>query len=332
MIGKAEEAPIAALSGPTRTQPIAAWTSRSRADVAGSGTSVAAVTTPALAVLGRGVVDPAEPVLRADDLGVQRGDGVFETARVSGGRVFKLGLHLQRLRRSAEALEIDAPADDDWRTLAAQALDASGAGDALLKLVCTRGPSAAGPPTAFALVLPIPAETTLARQNGIDVVTLTLGVDAQARQDARWLLGGAKTLSYAVNMASIREAERRGAADAIWLASGGEILEGPTSTVCWVSGTALRTPPTTTGILAGTTLRVVEALADPLAFEVADGTSEDLHAADEVFLASSIRGVTPVLSIDGKPVGNGGIGEHTRRLRDAFEEAVAGRRRVPGID
>ena len=290
------------------------------------------MTRPALAVLGRGVVDPSEPVLRADDLGVQRGDGVFETARVANGRIFKLGRHLRRLRRSAEALELDAPADGEWRDLARQAVEASGAGDALVKLVLTRGTSAAGPVTAFALAMPIPAESVHARQNGIDVVTLTLGMDAAARQEARWLLGGAKTLSYAVNMATIREAERRGATDAIWLACGGEILEGPTSTVCWVAGGALRTPPTTTGILEGTTLRVVEALAAPLAFEVAGGTKADLASADEVFLASSVRGVTPVLRIDGTPVNGGAVGPHTARLRDAFEDAVAGRVTVPGVD
>jgi 4-amino-4-deoxychorismate lyase len=289
------------------------------------------VTRPALAVHGRGVVDVDTPVLRADDLGVQRGDGVFETARVSDGRVFKLGLHLERLRRSALALDLAAPDDDEWRALAALAVEASGAGDGLLKLVCTRGPVAGGPVTAFALALPIPPETARARAHGIDVVTLTLGVSAAARAEAPWLLGGAKTLSYAPNMASVREAESRGAHDAIWLALDGEVLEGPTSTVCWVVDGALRTPPTTTGILAGTTLAAVAALAEPLRFEVVAGTVDDLRGADEAFLASSIRGVAAVRHIDGKPVGNGGIGPHTRRLRDAFEDAVAGRRDVPGV-
>ena len=290
------------------------------------------MTVPALAVLGRGLVDPAAPVLRADDLGVQRGDGVFETARVANGRVFKLGLHLRRLRRSADLLRLAAPADDEWRALVAQAVGASGACDALVKLVCTRGPVAGGPVTAFALVLPIPAETVRARENGIDVVTLTLGVSAAARESAPWLLGGAKTLSYAVNMASVREAEARGAHDAIWLASGGEVLEGPTSTVCWVADGHLRTPPTSTGILAGTTLTVVAALAPPLTYEVVPATIDDLRAADEVMFLSSVRGVAGVRSIDGKPVGSGDIGPHTRRLRDAFEDAVAGRLTVPGID
>lgn len=286
---------------------------------------------PALAVLGRGVVDVTAPALRADDLGVQRGDGVFETARVHDGRVFKLGLHLERLARSASALALDVPGDEEWRALAAEAVAAGGGGEGLLKLVCTRGPVAGGPVTAFALAMPMPAEAVRARTEGIDVVTLTLGVSAAARAASPWLLGGAKTLSYAVNMATLREAESRGAQDAIWLAAGGEVLEGPTATVCWVRGGILRTPPTTTGILAGTTLAVVKALAEPLAFEVAPGTLADLRAAAEVMLVSSVRGVAGVRRIDGEPVGDGGLGPETVRLRDAFEDAVAGRRDVPGV-
>ena len=289
------------------------------------------MTVPALAVRGRGLVDPATPVLRADDLGVQRGDGVFETARFAAGRVFKLGLHLERLRRSAALLALDLPADDEWRALAAEAVAASGDGDGLLKLVCTRGPVPGGPVTAFALALPIPGESVRARETGIDVVTMPLGVSATARADAPWLLGGAKTLSYAVNMASIRAAEERGAHDAIWVAVGGEVLEGPTSTVCWVTDGCLRTPPATSGILAGTTLTVVAAFASPLTFEVAAATVDDLFAADEVMLVSSVRGVAGVRHLDGEPVGSGEIGPHTRRLRDAFEDAVAGRLTVPGV-
>lgn len=272
------------------------------------------------------------PVLRADDLGVQRGDGVFETARVCGGHVFKLGRHLERLARSASALDLPAPDPSEWRDLAAAAVEASGAGDGLLKLVLTRGPMGGDEVTAFALVLPIDPATVRARETGIDVVTLTLGIAAGARHDAPWLLGGAKTLSYAVNMASIRAAERQGAQDAIWLATGGEILEAPTSTVCWIAGETLHTPPTATGILAGTTLAVVEALAPPLEFAVTSGTVADLFVADEVFLASSVRGVAGVLHVDGAPIGTGTLGPQTIRLRDAFEDAVAGRLDLPGLD
>jgi 4-amino-4-deoxychorismate lyase len=280
-------------------------------------------------VYGRGVVSLDTPVLRADDLGVQRGDGVFETARFCDGRVFKLGLHLERLVRSASRLSLSLPSAEEWRSLVADAVAAYGAGDGLVKLVCTRGVVPGGPVTAYALALPIPPEVVRQRTEGVDVVTLSLGVSATARAESPWLLGGAKTLSYAVSMASLRTAAERGGDDAIWVASGGEVLEAPTATVCWVSDGALRTAPTASGILAGTTLAVVAALAVPLSYEVREATVPDLLAADEVMLVSSVRGVAGVRRIDGTAIGTGEVGEHSARLRDAFEDAVAGRLDVP---
>lgn len=285
-----------------------------------------------VALYGRGVVDVDTPVLRADDLGVQRGDGVFETVRVHDGRPFKLGLHLDRLARSAAALDLSAPDDDEWRALVAQAVTASGDGDGYVKLVLTRGAMTDRLVTAFVLAMPMAPEVVRQRAEGVDAVTLTLGIDVGARADAPWLLGGAKTLSYAVHTASLREAEVRGAQDAIWLANDGTVLEAPTSTVCWITGDALRTPPHTTGILAGTTLAIVATLAAPLRLEVVRGKVDVLFAADEVFLVSSIRGVAGVRHLDGKPVGAGTLGPHTQRLRDAVEDVVAGRVSLPGVD
>ena len=281
------------------------------------------MTARALAVLGRGLVDPTTPVLRADDLGVQRGDGVFETARVAAGRPFRLDLHLARLRRGATRLGIASPTDREWCELADLAVADPGVGDAVLKLVLTRGVSPDGPPTAFALVLDIPDLTVRQREHGVHVVTLPLGVDADARESSPWLLGGIKTLSYAVNMASLREAESRGADDVIWLANGGEVLEAPTSTVCWVRDGVVCTSALDTGVLEGTTALVLAPLVAPLAWRGVRATARDLHAAAEVFLASSVRGVAPVLSIDGQPVGDGSPGQVTVALRAAFESLVA---------
>ncbi len=282
------------------------------------------MTIPALAVRGRGLVDPAEPVLRADDLGVQRGDGLFETARVAGGRVVNLDAHLRRLRSGAARAALEVPPDDEWRELAELAVKAAEAGDGYLKLVCTRGPMAGGPVTAFALVLPVPSEVLRARQSGVSAVTLSLGVGAGARAEAPWLLGGVKTTSYAVNMASLREAETRGAQEAIWLATGGEVLEAPTATVCWVREGTVHTPAPSTGILDGTTLADVRTVAGRagIPFTVTGGTAADLAAADEVFLVSSVRGVAGVHTLDGRPVGAGGLGPVTVALRDGLEELV----------
>lgn len=267
---------------------------------------------------GPQLVDPADPILRADDLGVARGEAVFETVRIAAGRPAFLDLHLERLARSAARLAIALPGG--WEELASVATDAFGADDGVLRLTCTKGPPD-GDPVGFALVTPVPAATLHAREHGVAAVTLTLGVAAAVRSTAPWLLGGVKSTSYAVNMASLRAAEQLGAQDAIWISSDGIVLEGPTATVGWVSGGRLVTPPAEhVGTLAGTTAHIAFARS-PVPVDTRLGTLEELRAAAEVFLLSSVRGVVPVLQLDGRELG---IGQVTRELADAFERAVLG--------
>lgn len=262
------------------------------------------------------LVDPATPVLRADDLGVARGESVFETLRIAGGRAAFLELHLARLARSAERLAIDLPTG--WAELAGVATTAYDQAEGVLRLTCSKGP-VGGPPVGFALAGPVPAETLRAREHGVSAVTLTLGVTADLRVHAPWLLGGVKSTSYAVNMASLRAAVAEGAQDAIWTSSDGEVLEAPTATVFWVSNGVLVTPPADeVGTLPGTTAHVAIALS-PVPVEVRRGRLEELAAADEVMLLSSVRGVAPVIRLDGRDLP---VGPVTAALREAFERAV----------
>lgn len=273
---------------------------------------------PVLALLADGprLVDPAGPILRADDLGVSRGEAVFETLRVAAGRPAFLGLHLDRLARSASRLAIELPGG--WADLAHFATDAFCADDGVLRLICTKGAPGSAP-VGFALVTPIPAETLHARAHGVSVVTLTLGVTAAVRTSAPWLLGGVKSTSYAVNMASLRAAADHGADEAIWVSSDGFVLEAPTSTVVWLIAGRLVTPPADqVGTLPGTTSAVALGLS-PVPVEVRHGTVAELRRAEEVLLLSSVRGVAPVTRLDGRPLG---IGSVTRELAAAFEQAV----------
>ena len=188
----------------------------------------------------------------------------------------------------------------------------------MLRLTCSKGaPDAA--PVGFALVTPVPAASVAARERGVSAVTLTLGVPAALRTDAPWLLGGVKSTSYAVNMATLRAAEAAGAEDAIWTSTDGYVLEAPTSTVAWVTDGRLVTPPAEqVGTLPGTTAAVALALA-PVPVDVRLGTVDELRAADEVMLLSSVRGVTPVVRLDGRELGTGPV---TTAVRAAFEQAV----------
>jgi 4-amino-4-deoxychorismate lyase len=267
------------------------------------------VTDRVLGVLGVGVTDAAAPLLRADDLGVLRGDGCFETVRVAdagAGEFDALEAHLARLGRSAARLDLPAPDPAAWRELVGEVVAAwAQPGEAVLRLVLTRGPEdLGGPPrpTGYALLSPVPAHTLRQRRDGVRVVTLSRGMPADATAAAPWLLGGVKTISYALNMAALRHAQAAGADDAIFVSTDGTVLEGPTASVVWASGGVLHTPPAAPlGILAGTTVRTVLDRIRPTgpAVRVGAGTVADLHAADGVWLVSSIRLVVEVVAIDG---------------------------------
>ena len=266
-----------------------------------------------LAVLGVGVVDPNLPVARADDAGLTRGDGCFEGCRVvvdadGRGTVDKLDAHLQRMARSAAALEIPFDAVS-WRALVAEAVAAwapGHPGEAAMKLLLTRGPGSpagAGQPTGFAWITPLPADYPALRRRGLAVATLSRGVPSDAFAAAPWLLGGVKTLSYAVNMAAQREAARRGVDDVLFVSTDGFVLEAPTGSAVWAVGRTLHTTPTgSTGVLAGTTQRLLFERAAAAGWQVQETLArvEDLHAADVVWIVSSTRGPVDLVELDGR--------------------------------
>ncbi|THV40653.1 aminotransferase class IV [Glycomyces buryatensis] len=260
------------------------------------------------AVLHRGVVDSDEPILCADDLGVLRGDGVFETINVRDGQAFLLSEHLDRMANSARRMEFELPAKTEMAELAEQALAAwrgrfTGE-EAALRLVATRGREHGGPLTVFATIDPVPAERIAPRRDGLNIVTASLGVDADARGKAPWLLGGVKALSYASMMAVTRWAKSQGADDALWVSADGYALEGPTSSLLWLDGRTLCTTPASTGILPGTTSAYLLEHAAKAGLETAERliTVEDLMGTEAAWLSSSVRGVAFITSIDGKAI------------------------------
>jgi 4-amino-4-deoxychorismate lyase len=262
------------------------------------------------------LVPSGEPLLRADDLGVLRGDGVFETLHVRGGRPFLLAEHLARMARSAERLDLALPAVGRLEELAhaacaAWAADREGA----LRLVCTRGPEDGGEPTLYATVAGISGAIRTHRREGIRVATASLGVSADARGPAPWLLGGVKSLSYAPNMAAQRWAAAHGVDDVLYVSADGHVLEGPTATVVWRDGDVLATVPDHTGILPGTTAAHLLSLCASagLTPELRMATPDDLVAANGVWFASSVRGVVPFTELDGKTLT---VDPVTPRLRD----------------
>jgi 4-amino-4-deoxychorismate lyase len=278
------------------------------------------VTVLALAVGGRGLVDPGEPVVHADDEALLRGRAAFETLRVYDGLPFRLAEHLARLRASAEKIGLPPVDAAALEALAREALGASPQRDAVLRLLWTAGRDG-GDPAALALVTALPLHLEELRSRGIRLVSL-LGIRARVP----WLLGGVKSTSYAVNIAAEREAKRRGADDAVFVDEDGIVLEGPVTNVWWRRGETLLTPSLDLGILAGVTRAALLELARERGFTVEEGAFPlaGLRAADEVFTSSSVRELLPVVELDGEPVGDGRPGEAVRRLQAALRAAAGG--------
>ena len=275
------------------------------------------MTLLAVAVGGRGIVDPDEPVLNADDEALLRGRAAFETTRVYAGSPFKLDEHLARLAGSAARIGLPSVDVEQCEKLARSALDAAGEPEAVLRLYWTAGREGSGRPTALALVSSVPPQLEELRAQGIKLIALPLGLQADLRAFAPWLLGGVKSTSYAVNMAAEAEAKRRGADDAVFLASGDIVLEGPVTNVWWRLERVLYTPALELGILAGVTRATLIAEAGRLGYEVREGVFplEHMAAAEEAFTSSSVREVMPAIELDGKPVGDGSPGEAARELQ-----------------
>jgi 4-amino-4-deoxychorismate lyase len=275
-----------------------------------------------LAVLatGPGVVPGASrPALDPLDLALVRGEAVFEAMRVYAGRPFRLDAHLGRLAASARAIDLLLPAG--LEELATRAVAAAGAGDMVLRLICTKGPEGeGGGPAAFAVCTDIPGSFEEERRRGLRLMLLTTATDPLVRAASPWLLPGAKSISYAVNMATQRAARARGVDDAVLVGLGGELLEAPTASLWWRTGQTLHTPSLDLGILAGITRAVLCELAPGLGFKVLEGvfTAEDLAAADEAFLSSSTREVMPVIEVDGVPVAGGRPGPAAADLQAAL--------------
>src|SRR5215212_8560150 len=240
------------------------------------------MATAHLACLDGAVMPAADAAVPATDEGLLRGDGAFEVLRLYGGRPYALEAHLERLARSAANLRLPIELDA-VRADVARLLDAAGGepDPGALRIVLTRG--------GRRLLL---TETLPRHAPAIRLATVTY---APVR-----LLDGVKSLSYAANMLATRIAQEHGADEALLVTPHGRVLEAPTSSIFWVAGGTVLTPPLSDHILASITRAVAIELADA---EERSCTLDQLLAAEEAFLVSTTRELQPVASVDGRPIG-----------------------------
>jgi branched-subunit amino acid aminotransferase/4-amino-4-deoxychorismate lyase len=274
------------------------------------------MTLLALAVTGRGLCDPEEPVVRADDEALLRGRAAFETLRVYGGRAFRVDEHLDRLTASTASIGLPPLARDELVELASLVL--RGSENAVLRFVWTAG-SAEARPLGLALLSEIPEWIETTRTHGARAVTL-LGI----RAAVPWLLPGVKSTSYAVNMAAEAEAKRRGADEAVFVDPDRLVLEGTVTNVWWRSGSMLYTPSLELGILAGVTRGALLELAAGAGYTVVEDVFplDALLSADEVFTSSSVREVMPLVEVDGRAFARGPAADELQAALRTLATAV----------
>jgi branched-chain amino acid aminotransferase len=273
---------------------------------------------------------PQDAMVSVFDRGFLFGDSVYETVAYQDGRLLFLAEHLDRLDRSARRLFMEPPSHSAVEKAIRETVAASGEAEARVRVIVTRGmgpvdidPATATSPRLIVIVQPLggPTAETLASGVAVEVVRLWRG--GPGKPDP-----AVKSGNYLASVLAVAEARRRrpGAAEAILCSGSGSIAEGATSNVFLVQDGVLTTPGLEVGILDGVTRGKVIDLARGCGIRTHEPRFIDpreLASADEVFLTSAIRGILPVTTVDGSPVGNGKPGPVTLQLLDLYRRLVS---------
>ena len=270
------------------------------------------------------MVDKDKAVISVFDHGLLYGDGVFEGIRSYDSLVFKLKEHIDRLYRSAEAIELKMPMTKaDMIKAVIETLKANGLKDAYIRLVVTRGPGDLGldprkckAPTVFIITDKISLYPKEFYRNGLVIIT------AKTKRNLVTALNPKiKSLNYLNNILAKIDAIKAGAEEAIMLTYNDYVAECTGDNVFIVSGGRLITPPTDVGALEGITRDAVIGLAGKIGigFEEKMIRIEDIYAASEVFLTGTAAEIIPVTTVDKRRINDGKPGEITKRLMEEFK-------------
>ena len=268
------------------------------------------------------------PSVSVHDRGVTLADGVFETMHVRRGAPFRLDRHLTRLRRGLAALEIPGPpALDDWvrHAVSRESIGSVGGEHASLRITVTRGvgPSGVGAPTVVRPTVIVTLSAMPVFASSIYDKGLAVHLASGCRNE-RSMTAGLKTLAYTDAVAGLLEARRAGADEALFLDTEGHCSEATASNLFVWTGSMLLTPPVSCGALPGVTRQAVLELARAQGLDTVERAFglEELLAAAEAFLTSSLRGLAPVVRVGPDTIGHGTPGPITARLTGEYRALV----------
>lgn len=245
------------------------------------------------------------------DHGLVVGDGAFETLVIIDGTAFAATRHIRRLHTTLAALAVDPPSEQVVRQAMEQVIAANGVDRGRLRLTVTAGLGPLGSGSATGPTSVIAATTPLGGAPVPAVVT------APWTRNESGALAGLKTTSYAENVRALRWAKERGASEAIFANTKGELCEGTGTNIFVVVDGQVQTPPLRSGCLAGVTRELVLEVANVAEVDL---PIDVLRTADEVFLTSTTRDVQGLTSVDDRTLE---VGPLTRSVADAFADLVA---------
>jgi branched-chain amino acid aminotransferase len=273
------------------------------------------------------IADGRHATVSVFDHGFLYGEGIYETMRTYNGRAFLFDRHMRRLRRSAAMLVLPVPlTDDEIDARCQETMKAAGLGgptrEAYLRLLITRGvgelsydPALCPAPTVVVIAKPHEDPPAEVYERGVNVALVSI-----VRNHPGTVNPLIKSNNLLNNALAMQEAFRRGAFEGVMRNYRGELAECTQSNLFIVRAGAALTPPLESGLLPGITREFLFELGAEVGVAVRDAVlrDEDLLGADEAFFTSSTRGIVPVASVDGTPIGSGLPGPVTRTLREAY--------------
>ena len=288
----------------------------------GPGLQQPAAATSGVVYFNGRIVPRGEAAVSVDDRGFLFGDGAYEVTRAIRGRLFEGERHRRRLERTLRGLEIAVPGEELDRLDAAclQLLAENGLmeSDATVYVQVTRGavyprthwfPPSGTSATIYASVSPFKSLRPL-QEKGVSVIL---------QPDIRWARCDLKTVNLLPNAIAKQRAQEAGAYEALFVRDGVVLEGGSTNMFALIDG-VVRTAPANNYILPGITRQVTLELAAELGIEVRHEPIllADFHRATEIFLTSTTSDVMPVVSVEGRTVGDGKPGPIAKRLLEAF--------------
>lgn len=261
----------------------------------------------------------------AMDRGFTLGDGVFETMRLSHGRVFRLDQHLTRLSRSSKAIQMPLPmSEQDLEAALYRVAVANGLAEALLRLTITRGvplsrgvlPTGRPKPTVVIQSSPFVPPSRQKYKEGFKAIT------ASIRRNETSPTAFIKSCNYLDNVMARLEAAAANADEAIMLNTVGLVTCGTSCNLFLVREGKLLTPSIETGVLAGITRAAIMEIAVKMGITVGEDAigPADLISAEECFFTNTVLGVMPLVKLDRNEIGTGIPGSLTAALSEAYEK------------